>query len=585
MLSRTFKGHVDASSQSSHITINNATIDMHGRYKCTVKTDLNTHDTDHDLIVISQSSCKPADWRISSEPGECRESLRLDCRHLFPRPVPSCGLWNGQLDKFIRSVSVDIGEEPNGRTFSVGYADKFQLVPAATPGGGQQPVDKAKLANQSSISETTSAKSKPAGSPVRLATTNSHLDEPFEQAGGLVFKCDILVPDTSWRLSLNHKMFDYQDGCHESPLDAVERFRQSFSQQTSARFRAAMGQHKPKGFQNQQQHQQHEQADFELLAGAGLGYELLPAPNQKQPDFNCWRRPKLGSLAKLSCEGRHTKLVGASLMECRPDGWTLLSPTPTAGATSTNSGNPRRAATRSGRRANQGAANDSSLTLNAIDTSSERASGAGSSLTSSDGYEIHATNESDLDPDDSDDSDPAQATRRAKGEASSERAQVDHLAHRHQASAPTTPATGFEQQVSRAPGQLAALLPSCVSTSQRVASAAHKTLQAVGSGATSQQRIPMATTANRHQHELSSGSNSLGPPMLDGTAMESSSPDRNHLRPTKGLANAKRTPLRAASSGAPLAKSQQAAMSLFVLTTSLSIMSIVCRMRLADCVH
>ena len=362
MLSYTFKGHIDPTSVHSHLIIHNATIDMHGKYRCSIKTDLGTHESEHDLVVISHGQCRFKDWRVASERLECREVFRLDCRQMFPRPVPSCGLWNDKLDKFIRSVTVDISEEmpppvatggqmgPQvvpplvAQTYRVKYSDKFELT---LPNGSVNPV---------------------------------HADL-LQYAGHLIFKCDIVVPDTSWKLSMSHKMFDFADGCNSDPLETIERMRVNFSQLTRMRL------HK----------HYHERPldDIEMLT-SNLKYEILPPPptaavrftnknannsdtraaaaaaeasyklvqpanssgtstsskqlfgnknanKSEQPmslvttgaNLNCWQRPRVGSIAKLSCvppastnnQRNQVKLSGTNLLQCRPTGhWVPINP-------------------------------------------------------------------------------------------------------------------------------------------------------------------------------------------------------------------------------------------------------------------
>lgn len=309
VLSYTFKGHIDPGSKHSHLTIYNVTTDMHGRYKCSVRTDLGSHEIDHDLVIISQSNCRLNDWHITSDPAECRETLRLDCRGMFPRPVLSCGLWNGKLDKFIRSVVVDISEEPNKDSYRVRYSAIFDL--------------RQQSGNKSSI---------------------VHSDSLLQYAGHLIFKCDIIVPETSWRLSLTHKLFNYTDACYQDPLETIERMRHSYSQYAASRMQQA-------GLMAADRRLE----DFDILSSS-LKYELIPSKSatssrksskqqQQQIEVNCWQKPKIGTFARLSCANRNAdqyqyqhlyqhhqpyqhqlpqrppELIGANLLECRRNGW------------------------------------------------------------------------------------------------------------------------------------------------------------------------------------------------------------------------------------------------------------------------
>lgn len=285
MLSYTFKGHIDQSSINSHLIIHNVTIDMHGKYKCSVKTDLGVHEMEHDLIVISSSGCKLNDWRIISEQPKCRETFKLDCRNMFPKPVPSCGLWNDKLDKFIRSVVMDISEEPNKETYRVKYFDRFEL---------QQ---------QENFDNDTNIKNP------------FYSSDLLQYAGHLMFKCDIVVPDTSWKLSLVHKMFDYSDGCHLDPLETIETMRSNYSHYATTRMQQA-------GYLLDRQAE-----DIEMLASS-LKYELIPArvkgkAARQKLQLNCWQKPRIGSLARLSCANKsnQVKLIGTNLLECKQNGW------------------------------------------------------------------------------------------------------------------------------------------------------------------------------------------------------------------------------------------------------------------------
>lgn len=254
------------------------------------------------MVVISRSSCKLNDWRVTSQPSDCRELLKLDCRHMFPRPVPSCGLWNGKSDKFIRSVNVDISEEhrelaatsnKEPATYRVRYVDKFELTNKSAPTQMQ--------------TQTTS----PNILAPPTALTSSRLQQDlYQYAGHLIFKCDIIVPDTSWRLSLTHRMFDFQDGCNQDPLETIERMRANYSQYASLRLRQAGGYHSSLD-------------DFEMLTSS-LKYELLPQAGSDKIELNCWRKPKLGTMATLSCasSSKLVRLTGAKKLVCQPEGWT-----------------------------------------------------------------------------------------------------------------------------------------------------------------------------------------------------------------------------------------------------------------------
>ena len=136
---------------------------------------------------------------------------------------------------------------------------------------------------------------------------NPRHSDLFQFAGHLVFKCDILVPDTSWRLSLTHKMFDFADGCEADPLETIDRMRANFSQYALARLQRPHG-------------KRPHSDDFEMVA-ANLRYDILPPPVQASEyrmlgasgaantsarsaassHLNCWRKPRVGSLARLSC--------------------------------------------------------------------------------------------------------------------------------------------------------------------------------------------------------------------------------------------------------------------------------------------
>lgn len=264
---------------------------MHGKYKCLVKTDLGLFEVEQDLIVISQSNCKLNDWRVISQPSKCSELFRLDCKNMFPKPVSSCGLWNAKLDKFIRAVPVDIVEEANKSTYRISYIDRYEL----------------RLPN---------------GEP------NPRFVELLQYAGHLIFKCDILVPDTSWKLSLVHRMFDFNDGCNQDPSETIDRMRANFSNYATSRMQQA-------GFLLDRQLDEVEMLGsnlrYELFApnGSELANQIWPSSHKVQ--LNCWQKPRIGSLAKLSCVSRtkqqHFKLIGANLLECQSTGWVPIAQT------------------------------------------------------------------------------------------------------------------------------------------------------------------------------------------------------------------------------------------------------------------
>jgi len=160
-------------------------------------------------------------------------------------------------------------------------------------------------------------------------------------------------------------MFDYQDGCNQDPLEAIEMMRMNFSQHATKRLQLA-------GYYSTNQSGSENILD---MLTSSLKYEIIPpsrfisgnleknnlinqvksqssngfssADHQsgninnhehninksplKQPsvdplvDLNCWQRPKIGSFARLSCVNNkksQVKLIGANLLECRPRGWT-----------------------------------------------------------------------------------------------------------------------------------------------------------------------------------------------------------------------------------------------------------------------
>lgn len=338
MLTYAFMGHIDNSSTIHHIIIHNVTTEMHGKYKCSIRTDLGTDEYEQSVVVITQPACRLGDWRIRTDPSQCRETLVLDCRNMFPKPAPSCGLWNGKLEKTIMGLSVDISEEAepssstNGvapvksyssrrpRTYRVRYVQQFDLLRRPPPSSVSALVDATNADNK--ISTTNSS-----GSSLLRAMKNNRPISPaylLQFAGHLWFKCDIVVPETSWRLSLVHKIFDYPDACLQDPLEAVAKWRLNYSQYAASQMQQA-------GYLPvRNKHQQMD--DFELLT-SNLKYELLAGAGSKQIELNCWRKPKLGTLAKLSCvqpkvQVQHlsefqapARLKGASLLQCGEYGW------------------------------------------------------------------------------------------------------------------------------------------------------------------------------------------------------------------------------------------------------------------------
>lgn len=357
MLQETFAGHFDVASNHSHLIINNVTLDMHGKYRCWVKTDLNDFENELDVTVITKSPCTMDDWRITSHPGGCYEKVIFECRHMFPRPRAMCGPYDARTGKIISGVLLEIDEDSpladtKQKTYRVTYANQMELT-------------------------------NPDGSP---SVQWGHL---LGYAGHLVFKCDIYVPGTSWRLSMSRKMFDFADGCEEDPLEAIGRMRQQYNQYVRGRLqqghsnlttmtnKANLQHH-----HHQNQHGQHLQTvadrhslastfNFEVLLPSevrkltrrnkygGLGEMDMDAttglspstktsaslkavgadssrPHYVSEDYNCWKKPRIGTIVKLSCaEGNESpmrrfnyhqppRLMGSNLLECRANGWNLV---------------------------------------------------------------------------------------------------------------------------------------------------------------------------------------------------------------------------------------------------------------------
>lgn len=351
VLSYTFKGHIDNSSTKHHLIVHNATIEMHGKYKCSIRTDLGSDENEQSVVVITQPACRLSDWRIRSDPSQCRETLLLDCRNMFPRPAPSCGLWNGKLERFVMGLSVDISEEDGAslstsspssstsaaaakrqQTFRVRYVQQFDLLPWPQQQQQQSP-GSARLSGAAANASQQQQQQQSSKSPISPAYL-------LQFAGHLWFKCDIAVPETSWRLSLAHKLFDYSDACLQDPLEAIASWRHSYvqqlqQQQATNSISSKLQEHNVAGpvlLPGQPE-------DFELTA-ANLRYELLPAGSDKRGarvELSCWRKPRIGTLAKLSCQNKfqpelpsrvagaglsaQVRLRGASLLQCGESGW------------------------------------------------------------------------------------------------------------------------------------------------------------------------------------------------------------------------------------------------------------------------
>lgn len=433
---------------------------MHGKYKCHVRTDLGHHEMEHELIVISQASCRLNDWRVTSEQTRCREMFRLDCRNMFPRPVPSCGLWNDKLDKFIRSVVVDISEEPNRETYRVKYVDKFELKHHENN------------------------------------TVNAKYSDLLQYAGHLIFKCDIVVPDTSWRLSIAHKMFDYSDGCHLDPLETIERMRLNYSQYATQRMQKA-------GYllDNKQLD------DIEMLT-SNLKYEIIPLSsivnhhlhenkniigpqnhnnhNNKNVlinnmDYNCWQKPRVGSYARLSCatSSNQVKLVGTNLLECRPSGWVPV--TESSFNIKKSSMVVKKKPRQSSRRPSRSDTSEQVASLKQREELSTPSSVGRTEGNPNDLDSMNNNNRRSGDKDDEEDNDDS--TDMADNYLSTTEREDTSIPNKSSATTPS--ATGskiptttttetiltYEQdyppEPSLTPAQLAALLPSCVSTNPR----------------------------------------------------------------------------------------------------------------------
>lgn len=324
VLSLDFKGRVDESSTPFKLRLRNVTLAMHGLYRCQVKTDLSLNEfvenPDPKLVsVIARVACSHDSWRLSANASDCRETLKLDCRHMFPKPSPSCGIFDARRDKLITALLLDITHEPPQQQ---------------SPG-----VAKPQLPQTYRIRYSNS---------IKLNEPSSQFGYLREFGNALEFRCDLSVPHTSWKLTLAKRLFDFRDSCDESPLEFVEALRATYTQMASSVIRT-----------QQPSAAGAEAADFEMLASR-LKYELLSADDRQsvvaatpaaatqsasfkklvassaraspaeqqasdEAGLGCFRKPKTHSRVRLSCESENSKLVGAQFLECQPDGkWAFL---------------------------------------------------------------------------------------------------------------------------------------------------------------------------------------------------------------------------------------------------------------------
>ncbi|XP_074597707.1 uncharacterized protein LOC141852567 [Brevipalpus obovatus] len=103
VISGVFKEQVDETKSSpSFVLIQRANVHMHGNYTCKVKSEISCSDMDTKLTIINDA-CKESDWTMYSDMVHCLEVIRLECIGMFPKPIPSCGVFEKNSGQFLKA--------------------------------------------------------------------------------------------------------------------------------------------------------------------------------------------------------------------------------------------------------------------------------------------------------------------------------------------------------------------------------------------------------------------------------------------------------------------------------------------------
>lgn len=121
----------------------------------------------------------------------------------------------------------------------------------------------------------------------------------YKYDGNISFKCDLSVPDTDYKFSIEYPLFNYKDGCFENPLEYIEELRSNYTKRAASIIM-------DRGLINMD-------SDIEILSSP-LTY-VIAGPK------NCWGKPRHKSMARISCLNLHTELTGINELECTKQGW------------------------------------------------------------------------------------------------------------------------------------------------------------------------------------------------------------------------------------------------------------------------
>ncbi|XP_053206068.1 uncharacterized protein LOC128390379 [Panonychus citri] len=163
-----FKNAVDLiKSSSSSIHVRNATISMHGNYTCKVKSQISCSSQSANLIVINDA-CKESDWSTRSDMIHCLERIDLQCTGMFPKPSPSCGVYEQNSGRYITAEPITILRKQSDGTYDLSMSHRYSA------------------------------------------------EDYSERKGSFLFRCMLTIIGTTWSRVINSKLFSRRD-CPDPP--------------------------------------------------------------------------------------------------------------------------------------------------------------------------------------------------------------------------------------------------------------------------------------------------------------------------------------------------------------------------------
>ncbi|KAG9509084.1 hypothetical protein GZH46_02407, partial [Fragariocoptes setiger] len=348
IVSRILSGHVKLGSTPTNVMLTNVTLAMHGTYTCTIVTDMGQSSNEIALIVITPNACRTNDWHFESATNKCTEHVQFDCRSFHPLPVPACGLWNTRLAKFISSVLISIvpdtvtstGAEQSGaapvtavRTYRVSYSNVFEFnatTRVALNGGfpiqqNTMTYDKTNKLSLISDHQLKASASETADTSTTTAKQKQAMLRQLRPPNGLTFRCELMVPDTTWRLNIEKELFYEPFDCYEDPLEYLARIRRNLTALVTGALSLSEHAHHmlppataaSSEMKSNELDTDHYSIDDYSSSNNLMRYELLGPTN-------CWHRARHKSMARFSCVASEARLRGAQYLECHAGEWRLL---------------------------------------------------------------------------------------------------------------------------------------------------------------------------------------------------------------------------------------------------------------------